>query len=444
MKRLSVWPVLLATFALLLAVGAPAQAAFPGANGKIAFGKGSQIFTINSDGTGQTLLAQGTYPAWSADGHKLAFINTAGHLAVMNQDGSNQTDLGVGPEPAGCTDCVVQEPTWSPDGTKIAYLNRQGASGQFRFDIYVVSATPGSGDQTRVPMCDDSVCYFPEDPAWSPDGAWIAALTSDRSSCDPCGLWKVRPDGTDLTQVYPGSGFQGGEFWPDWSPDGSRFVFSELVYADGAIGVVGSDGTGYTLIDTPGSCCFDTDPAWSPDGTKIVFAWVDSATPQQRRLFVMNADGTGKTVLTQLGSTDDKSSPTWQPIVNRSPDCSGVSASRAVLTTYNRRLVANSLEGPSDPDGDTVSLALDGITQDEPVEGTGDATTPDAIDDHEGEFRVRAERDPRGDGRVYRVAYTASDGRGGSCSGTAKVSVPRKRHKPAVDSAPPSYDSLAR
>jgi hypothetical protein len=43
---------------------------------------------------------------------------------------------------------------------------------------------------------------------------------------------------------------------------------------------------------------------------------------------------------------------------------------------------------------------------------------------------------------VYRIAFTASDGRGGSCSGTAKVSVPRKKRKAAVDSAPPSYDSL--
>jgi hypothetical protein len=57
---------------------------------------------------------------------------------------------------------------------------------------------------------------------------------------------------------------------------------------------------------------------------------------------------------------------------------------------------------------------------------------------------LRAERDGAGDGRVYRIAFTASDARGGSCSGTATVSVPRKHHKSAVDTAPPSYDSLVR
>ena len=91
-----------------------------------------------------------------------------------------------------------------------------------------------------------------------------------------------------------------------------------------------------------------------------------------------------------------------------------------------------------------MSVTIDGVTQDEPVTSSGDRTSPDAIDAGEGEFRLRAERDPRGDGRVYRIAFTATDGRGGSCSGVAKVAVPRHRKKPAVDSAPPSYDSFSR
>jgi hypothetical protein len=115
-----------------------------------------------------------------------------------------------------------------------------------------------------------------------------------------------------------------------------------------------------------------------------------------------------------------------------------------VLTTHNHRLIAVTLDGATDPDGDAITIAVDGVTQDEPVEGSGDSTSPDAIDDGDGQLRIRAERDPRGDGRVYRIAFTATDGRSGSCSGQATVSVPRKKRKPAVDSAPPSYDSLAR
>jgi hypothetical protein len=102
------------------------------------------------------------------------------------------------------------------------------------------------------------------------------------------------------------------------------------------------------------------------------------------------------------------------------------------------------LDGATDPDGDPVTLSVDGVTQDEPVVGSGDPTSPDAVDEGDGQLRVRAERNPHGDGRVYRIAFTASDGRGGSCSGTATVSVPRKKRQPAVDSAPPSYDSFGR
>jgi hypothetical protein len=158
----------------------------------------------------------------------------------------------------------------------------------------------------------------------------------------------------------------------------------------------------------------------------------------------MNRDGTGKTLIVYLPSDDDYVSPSWQPIPrNQPPDCSSVAASRPVLATPNRRFVAITLDGATDPEGDPVTITVDGVTQDEPVESRGDATTPDAIDDGEGQVRIRAERDPRGDGRVYRIAFTAADGQGGSCSGTVIVSVPRKRHKSAIDSAPPSYDSFA-
>jgi hypothetical protein len=109
-----------------------------------------------------------------------------------------------------------------------------------------------------------------------------------------------------------------------------------------------------------------------------------------------------------------------------------------VLRSASTRLVRIALSGVTDPDGDDVTLEITGVTQDEPVGRSRDAVLSSAGD----EVRLRAERDNRGDGRVYRIEFEATDGNGGSCSGTAKVSVPRKKNKPAVDSAPPSYDSL--
>jgi len=83
--------------------------------------------------------------------------------------------------------------------------------------------------------------------------------------------------------------------------------------------------------------------------------------------------------------------------------------------------------GVTDPDGDPVTITIDGVTQDEPLVGEGSGNfCPDARV-HNGRLQLRAERAGSGNGRVYEVAFTATDGRGGSCSGTITVCVPHDR-----------------
>jgi hypothetical protein len=132
------------------------------------------------------------------------------------------------------------------------------------------------------------------------------------------------------------------------------------------------------------------------------------------------------------------------------------------------------INGVSDPDGDPITILVTGVTQDEPVENRGwdDHVTPsegdggetgddavavvdrghvgddhsgkghgddrrgcaDAVIDPDGGLRLRAERDGRGNGRVYTVWFTATDGQGGSCDGSVEVCVPRDpRHPVCID-----------
>jgi hypothetical protein len=123
---------------------------------------------------------------------------------------------------------------------------------------------------------------------------------------------------------------------------------------------------------------------------------------------------------------------------NRPPACGAVAVTPGMLWPANGRLVPIALSGATDPDGDDVTLEITGVTQDEPTGRSRDAVLSSAGD----EVRLRAERDIRGDGRVYRIAFEARYGNGGTCSGTVNVSVPPKKHKGAIDSAPPSYDSF--
>ena len=122
---------------------------------------------------------------------------------------------------------------------------------------------------------------------------------------------------------------------------------------------------------------------------------------------------------------------------NRPPDCSGVGPDLTSLWPANKGLRLVGVGGAAYPDGDAVSLEITGVSQDEPSGGADAAAGTDAS-----HVYLRAERDAKGDGRVYRISFKVTDALGASCAGTANVSVPRHNHAVAVDSAPPSYDSF--
>jgi hypothetical protein len=104
--------------------------------------------------------------------------------------------------------------------------------------------------------------------------------------------------------------------------------------------------------------------------------------------------------------------------------------------------------GVTDSDEDPVSIVIDSIFQDEKVrskkrglvDGKGVGTSAASL---------RAKRDGKGNGRVYRISFTADDGQGGSCSDYVKVNVPHDMGKksiavdngPIYDSTVPSFNS---
>jgi hypothetical protein len=216
------------------------------------------------------------------------------------------------------------------------------------------------------------------------------------------------------------------------TPDGSRvffYTYETLTMDDrdgGAPDIYERAGNDTTLIST------------GPAGGSGHF-FVGFFVPTSRdgsRVFFYTAE--------PLVSADTDTLPDiYVSIVNHPPDCSSVAPDRAVLAPANHHFDLVSLGGVKDPDGDPVTLKITSVTQDEPLRSAGDNTAPDAIHGTDAaRVYLRAERSARGDGRVYRIAFTASDGNGGSCTGTASVAVARKKKSAAHDSSPPSYDSL--
>jgi hypothetical protein len=129
---------------------------------------------------------------------------------------------------------------------------------------------------------------------------------------------------------------------------------------------------------------------------------------------------------------------------NRPPSCSTATVTPNLLWPPNHKLRTVTVI-VTDPDGDVVTTTIDAVTQDEPVNGLGDGdTSPDAVaGPASNQVMLRAERSGLGDGRVYRISFTATDGFL-SCTGTVTVGVPHDQGAGAtpIDSAPPSYNSF--
>jgi CubicO group peptidase (beta-lactamase class C family) len=138
-------------------------------------------------------------------------------------------------------------------------------------------------------------------PAWSPDGSRIA-FVSNRDGNDE--IYSMNADGSDarrLTQTADAD-----ESFPAWSPDGSHISFDSNRGGNWDVYVMASDGSDVRrLTNHPGE---DWISSWSPDGQRIVF---ESKRDGNYEIYVMNADGSGQQRLTRNAVQDGD--PSWSP-----------------------------------------------------------------------------------------------------------------------------------
>ena len=128
---------------------------------------------------------------------------------------------------------------------------------------------------------------------------------------------------------------------------------------------------------------------------------------------------------------------------NEAPDCSNAVASIEEIWPPNHKFVEINILGVTDPDSDPVTITINSIFQDEPLDTFGDGSfEPDGFGVGTDTASVRAERSGTkkvpGDGRVYHIGFTADDGNGGICNGVVQVCVPhdqRKGHE-CIDGGP--------
>lgn len=300
-------PLLIVACACGMLFAQTAQAAWPGANGRIVFFKadpvnGAQIYSMKSDGQDQTNLsaAGGTshidiQASVSPDGKRIAFtrgeildpatFTLTGQLWTMNIDGSHQTDISNNP-------LVASEsgPSWTEDGSKILFVRApSGSFPGFGGSIWMRNADGKGIPRQLTPGPNDA------NPAMSPDGDLLAF---SRPVNGPRHLFVMKADGSGTPMdLGPGSK-------PDWSPDSKR-----LAYGQGGFGPITvvklSDPTNKLTLPGP----FNEAPAWSPDGAQI--AYMDCSGFPICQIGLMSATGQNQHDITSdQGSSSQK--PSWQ------------------------------------------------------------------------------------------------------------------------------------
>ena len=199
--------------------------------------------------------APGFGPSWSADGTNLTFFSDRdgnAEIYVMGSDGSNQTRLTDHPAPD-------YSPRWSPDGQHLLFISERDGNAE----VYVIN-TDGSG---LLNLSNDTA--HDEFAFWSPDGRRIVYV-SYQGGADPFSIGEgnaeifiVNADGSSKMNLTANDVWDGD---PAWSPDGEWIAFTQRIgeQHQGHIQVMRADGSeGVRLIGEPGEwndCC----SVWRP------------------------------------------------------------------------------------------------------------------------------------------------------------------------------------
>lgn len=165
----------------------------------------TDIYIMNPDGRkAQQLTNKGGHnstPAWSPDGQWIAFrttLNNIGAIHLINANGKKQRAL---------TQVAAANPTWAVNGKEIYFssdmLDNVKALTLFAIDV--------NGGNIRKLANAPQAC---EEPAESPNGQWIAYVSTQGGNKD---IHLIRVADGEIQQLTQDPG---QEFSPAWAPAG--------------------------------------------------------------------------------------------------------------------------------------------------------------------------------------------------------------------------------
>ena len=210
-------------------------------------------------------------PDWSPDGKSVVYVSyqkDAMELWVLDVASGRSTQLTTG-------GAVNVEPRWSPDGKKIVWVSTRYNK---RFHVFTAEVEAGrlknatrlTGEtKSPLPRHYYSAYDMEINPVWTRDGKEILFASNRGHIYGTGGFWRMKAQpGAEAQEIhYEETSWKAR---PDFSPDGSRMVYSSYL---------GREWQNLWVLPANGGDAFpisygswdQSNARWSPDGTKIAY-----------------------------------------------------------------------------------------------------------------------------------------------------------------------------
>ena len=236
------------------------------------------LWVMRVDGTDKKQLTSGFnvwFASWSPEGRRLAVTTEAGQLYTLNVDGSGLRLLANG---------AYSPPFWSPDGHFIAYVGGEKFDTPIaRGNLRIVPA--GGGTSWLVPGGEDIPSLPPGAAAvvWSPDGTRIACGWPGRI------LHVAGGPGSEVgVEALKGAGAGKFVVAGGWAPDNRHLAMTDGINYGILDMPTGEFVTIATSFRQPGIA--RPGVSWSGALRKVAFS-INSSERDGNRLFLADFDG---------------------------------------------------------------------------------------------------------------------------------------------------------
>jgi len=273
----------------------PSSVAWSPDSKEVVYSMAGSLWRQRIDSTKAVQLTDGPgydyQPDWSPDGKSVVYVSyqkDAMELWLLDLvSGKTQQLTHEG--------AVNVEPRWSPDGTRIVFVS---TAYNKRFHIFRADVRDGklenvvrlTGEtKSELPRYYYSAFDTEINPVWTRDGKEILFVSNRGHIHGTGGFWRMKaePDAEAREIHYEETNWKAR---PDFSPDGSRMVYSSYL---------GREWHQLWVMPAKGGDAFaisygnwdDTNARWSPDGKRLAFI---SNRHGNTELWLQNIPGSGQ------------------------------------------------------------------------------------------------------------------------------------------------------